>query len=216
MRQITLTGHLHDASGNNAVGWVQVAGLDVVLAPEDDVVISLQPVHQQLMNGSFAIPIELSTEPGSTVPALVELHQLLEGTRPVSEVLNVQTTGDTIDIADAPRVILFPSDGSGVPVVSWSVVGQPGGVAPLDSAGRVPAQYLPASSGGSARYQHDQLVAATVWGPIDHDLGYRPAAVSVFSTDYGTQFDEFVVQHLDINRLRISMDTPTTGIALIS
>lgn len=61
-----------------------------------------------------------------------------------------------------------------------------------------------------------QATPAAVWGPIVHNFGYRAAAVALFSADYSQQFDEFTVQHLDDNSLRLSMDTPTAGIALIA
>jgi hypothetical protein len=69
---------------------------------------------------------------------------------------------------------------------------------------------------GGVSYEHSQTVAAAVWGPIVHSLGRHPAAVSLFSADFGEQYAEFVVQHLDTDSLRIAMDTPTAGIALIS
>jgi hypothetical protein len=64
--------------------------------------------------------------------------------------------------------------------------------------------------------QFEQTVPASVWGPIAHGFGYRPAGVSLFDVLFGTQYDEFVVQHLDENTLRIAMDVPTAGVALIS
>lgn len=75
----------------------------------------------------------------------------------------------------------------------------------------------PAPGGGGARfttYQHSQTVPATVW-IVHHGLGRYPAAVSLFSADFGVEYDEFAVQHLDVNSLRISMDLPSTGRALI-
>jgi hypothetical protein len=38
----------------------------------------------------------------------------------------------------------------------------------------------------------------------------------VFSLDFGTQYTDFTVIHLDPNSLRISMDLPIAGVALIS
>jgi hypothetical protein len=65
-------------------------------------------------------------------------------------------------------------------------------------------------------HQHTQAIPAAVWGPIAHGLGTKPAAVSLFDATFETQYDEFVVQHLDADTLRIAMDTPTAGVALIS
>jgi hypothetical protein len=82
-------------------------------------------------------------------------------------------------------------------------------------------QYVPGAQsggggGGGAGLQYTQPVAATVWGPIDHNFGYRPAGVSLFSADFTLQYDDFVVQHLTANSLRIAMDVATAGVALIS
>lgn len=67
---------------------------------------------------------------------------------------------------------------------------------------------------GPVEYEHVQLIAQAVW-TVNHALGRRPAAVSLFSMDYGEQYDEFSVQHLDANNLLISMDVPTAGRALM-
>jgi hypothetical protein len=67
---------------------------------------------------------------------------------------------------------------------------------------------------GPGRYEHVQAVAQSVW-TVNHGLGARPPAVSVFSLDFETQFDEFTVQHLDVNSLLISVDVPTAGRALM-
>lgn len=68
--------------------------------------------------------------------------------------------------------------------------------------------------GGIAAYQHIQTTPAAVW-TVTHNLGRRPAAVTVFSLDYSTQWDLFAVQHRDINTLLIAPDIPISGIALI-
>jgi len=67
---------------------------------------------------------------------------------------------------------------------------------------------------GPARYEHVQVVAQAVW-TVNHNLGARPAAVSLFSLDYSQAFDEFAVQHMSVNQLLISMDVPTAGRALM-
>ncbi len=74
----------------------------------------------------------------------------------------------------------------------------------------------PGGGSGGGTVTFTQSTPVTVWGPIVHNLGYRPAAVSVFSLDFGTQYTDFAVVHLDPNSLRISMDLPVAGVALIS
>lgn len=68
--------------------------------------------------------------------------------------------------------------------------------------------------GGSQSYTHTQSVPQTVW-TVAHGFGHRPAAVSVFSTDMATQWDEFIVHHVDENNLSITTDSPIAGVALI-
>lgn len=67
---------------------------------------------------------------------------------------------------------------------------------------------------GVVQYEHTQPVAQSVW-TVNHNLGIKPSAVSVFSLDYGQQYDEFSVQHLNSNSLLVSMDVPIAGRALM-
>lgn len=71
------------------------------------------------------------------------------------------------------------------------------------------------SSGGSGgSFEFVQNIPQSVWS-VSHNLGYRPAGVSLFSLDFVTQYDEFSVQHVSSNQLLISMDVPTAGRALM-
>lgn len=65
---------------------------------------------------------------------------------------------------------------------------------------------------GTTRY--DQTTAATVW-LVDHNLGRYPAAVALFMPDLSEQYREYKIQHLSVNSLRVSMDIPTAGVALL-
>lgn len=76
--------------------------------------------------------------------------------------------------------------------------------------------YVPTPIETGGQLQHTQSIPATVWGPIDHGLGYKPSAVSLFSADFAEEYEGFVVQHLTDNSLRIAMDVAAAGIALIS
>lgn len=109
----------------------------------------------------------------------------------------IRTVTDLLDVSDTP-----PAGGQ---VLIWD-------------AGL--GQYVPGTQsgggGGGAGLQFTQVIAATVWGPIDHNFGYRPAGVAIFSGDFVQQFDDFIVQHLTANSLRIAMDVATAGVALIS
>ena len=75
-----------------------------------------------------------------------------------------------------------------------------------------PAFRLPGGTGGAlARFTHIQSTAAAEW-VINHNLGYRPS-VSVF----GDGGQEVWVEklHIDLNQLRIYLDAPATGSALL-
>jgi len=71
----------------------------------------------------------------------------------------------------------------------------------------------PGPSGGET-FRHDQTTAATVW-LVDHNLGRYPAAVVLFMPDLSEQYREYKIQHLSVNSLRVSMDIPTAGVALL-
>jgi hypothetical protein len=86
-------------------------------------------------------------------------------------------------------------------------------VAPLVD-GLVPAVHLPPASGGLQTTRYDQIMAAAVW-LIDHNLGRYPAAVVLFAPDLSEQYSEYKIQHLSLDSLRVSMDIPTAGVALL-
>lgn len=69
-------------------------------------------------------------------------------------------------------------------------------------------------AGSNASYRHDQSTPSTVW-TISHNLGRYPSSVSLHDVGLSVDYDEFIVQHLDLNTLRVSMETPITGVALI-
>lgn len=68
--------------------------------------------------------------------------------------------------------------------------------------------------GGPANFVFTQSTPQSVW-TVAHNLGQYPSAVSVFSADMQTQYDEFSVRHTDVNNLLVSMDTPSAGVAVI-
>lgn len=103
--------------------------------------------------------------------------------------------------------------------------GGPGGTADLElelkrvtGAGLgVVAGPAPGGGGGgtgTATTRYDQTTAATVW-LVDHNLGRYPAAVALFMPDLSEQYREYKIQHLSVNSLRVSMDIPTAGVALL-
>lgn len=136
----------------------------------------------------FYGPLDADTVWARPLGLAVAPYPLYPVVRAAPEVL-----ADLTDVADTP-----PADGQ---VLVWDA----------DTG-----QYVPSSPSAAGALQHVQGTPATVWGPIAHNLGYRPAAVALFSADFGTQYDDFEVQHLDQNSLRIAMDIATAGVALIS
>lgn len=63
-----------------------------------------------------------------------------------------------------------------------------------------------AATAGPGGYVHVQAVPQAVITVV-HGLGYRPA-VTMFSPDFGVQYAEHRTEHLDVNTVRVSMDTP--------
>ena len=88
----------------------------------------------------------------------------------------------------------------------------------LGSTGPVVAMFAQIVAGGGgggiANFVFTQSTPQSVW-TVAHNLGQYPSAVSVFSADMQTQFDEFSVRHTDVNNLLVSMDTPSAGVAVI-
>lgn len=111
------------------------------------------------------------------------------------------TNTDTIEVIEVkpydPVAIEVQADGDPV------VIAVPGG------GGGGPG------GGGGVPVVFTQAIPAAVWGPINHNFGYRPVAVAIFSLDYTQQYEEFNVQHFDENTLRIGMETPSTGRCLV-
>ena len=73
----------------------------------------------------------------------------------------------------------------------------------------------PPAGGDGGHYTHTQTVGQAVV-TIEHNLGFRPAGVALFSLDYGIEYSGFKVQHLSANAVRISMDQPTPCVVVLS
>lgn len=68
----------------------------------------------------------------------------------------------------------------------------------------------PSTGGGEVtRHEHQQLTPQSVW-TVEHFLSRYPSAWSLYD-DLGVLCEEYQVQHLDMNVLRVSMDVPTAG-----
>lgn len=68
----------------------------------------------------------------------------------------------------------------------------------------------PGPGGAADQYVHEQVVPQSVW-QVGHQLGRYPAAWSLFD-DEGRECGQYVVQHLDEDTLRVTMDIPTAGL----
>lgn len=95
------------------------------------------------------------------------------------------------------------------------VVVESGTVVAVASPARGPAGPPGPSGPPGSQYIHTQLLPATVW-TVEHNLGRRPAAATVFSADYAEEFGEFSIQHVDLNTLYLSADLPISGVALVT
>ncbi|MFT3786664.1 MAG: hypothetical protein QM770_10920 [Tepidisphaeraceae bacterium] len=65
-----------------------------------------------------------------------------------------------------------------------------------------------------SRHTHHQAEPALVW-TIDHGLGFRPAAVSVYMAD-GTQVSGGRVHHVDDGQLTIAFGSAIAGEAEVA
>lgn len=70
---------------------------------------------------------------------------------------------------------------------------------------------LPDANLPGAGYFHFTQDVETTSMTIDHELGYRPSAVALFSMDWETRYITFSVVHLDNNRLNITTEAPFRG-----
>lgn len=102
-----------------------------------------------------------------------------------------------IDLPSLPQLTVTPPAPSSSPIL---IV--PGPVGPQGPRG---------PAGGGATFEYQQSIAQSVWTPIIHNFGRYPVAWSLFD-DAGRLCDEYIVQHLDVNTSRVSMDVPTAGI----
>lgn len=65
-------------------------------------------------------------------------------------------------------------------------------------------------------YVHSQVTPATVWTPIEHNLGFDPAGIAVIDSD-GYIRDGFGIQYLiSGSTLRLSFDISLAGVAYLS
>lgn len=94
---------------------------------------------------------------------------------------------------------------------SWSTSPTQVSLWDASAATQLPTHYLVESES----FVHEQTTPSTVWTPITHNLGHYPASAQVYDLALAQQYDEFEVQHLSVNQLRISMDIPTAGIAIV-
>lgn len=151
-------------------------------------------------------------------------RELIEVTGDRDQVEVVEPQRAVIEVVDhGERVLYIVEPGAGQPPRRLADLADVADTPPAD--GQVPTwdaatgEYIPATpavgAGGAVTVEHTQATPASVW-IVNHNLGVRPAAVAVFSSDFGITYDEYAVQHLSADTLRISMDTPTAGKALIS
>jgi hypothetical protein len=191
------------------------------LAPGADQVLSgQQSLDVQLVNGELfwdgvaGVPVVDPLDPDLTHPVYVELHVLLDDSPPFAMLLDIATTDTTIDVADA-RLVDPENEGADQGLfIPWTAAGQANGVAPLGGDLKIPLQFLPPAAGGTPSFEYVQATPLSVV-TVNHGLGFRPN-VSAFSLDWGDQYDEFKVQHLSDDELRVTMDAPTACVLVMS
>ncbi|HEV2931015.1 MAG TPA: hypothetical protein VGW74_20220 [Propionibacteriaceae bacterium] len=147
MEWVTLTGRLTRGSNQPATGYVHVRVLETLQDPESDQVLVVQPQQIQAdPAGEFSTLVPVTEDPARPVWVVVDL--LPVGAAPDQLVFQVDGSQDPVDLADVTAVPVVPDSDAHEVAIPWSVIGQPGGVAGLDAAGKILAQFLPASAGG--------------------------------------------------------------------
>lgn len=138
----------------------------------------------------MTVPGQIVVGDSHEVPWLIRGTPLSVSTPPPPAVNSLEGLTDVagIDTAVAGNVLTLGSDGVWRPAAP---------ISPSD-----------------IEFQFTQSMPASVW-QIDHNLGRHPASVSMFSADFSVNYFGFVVQHLSVNSLRLSMDIPTAGIAFL-
>jgi hypothetical protein len=147
LRFVTLTGRCTRGAGSSpATGFVRLGAIRPVDAPYSDVTMSAQASEPIPLDadGRFVTRVA-ANDSLLAAPLYLEVQFLLTGAFPFVKLYNVVPAGDTIDLADCME-IGDPMDNN--PVVTWGQVGRPGGVASLDSAGKVPLAQIPGGGGG--------------------------------------------------------------------
>jgi hypothetical protein len=216
VERVTLTGRLTRFDDQPATGYVQVRLLEPEQVPDDDgVLITTQPERIRLDDdGAFATLVPVTTDPQE--PRWIVVDILLDDTPPDQMVFMVDGTADPVDLSEVQAVPVMPDSDAHEIAIPWDMIGRPGGVAPLDGAGRVPLQHLPPGQGGDAPWlKYTQALPQSVFTVV-HGFGREPAAVALHSLDLSEKYEGFQVAHLDPNTVRISMDVPTACVALIS
>ena len=117
-------------------------------------------------------------------------------------------------------LILAPDPGGALPPVPPHALGDhtdvdttgetAGMVLKFNGSAWVP---LPDNSGGGTGgggFEMQQVIPANVV-TVPHGLGRRPGGVRLFSDDWLTEYDEFIVTHLDQNTLTVTVDQPFEG-----
>lgn len=183
VQRVTLTGRLTRADGQSATGYVQVRVLNPELVPDDDGVILVpQPERIRLDDtGGFSTLVPVTDDPGN--PRWIVVDLLPDDTPPDQLVFTVDGTADPVDLADVQPVPVVPDSDAHEVAVPWSLLGEPGGVAPLGPDGKIPAQFVLPSQGGTVAVLDDledvEGAAAAAPGVIlrkGADGIYRPTA----------------------------------------
>jgi hypothetical protein len=118
--------------------------------------------------------------------------------------------GQTVQVVapDLPVIRVTPPSSTQLIVPVVGVTGPPG---PAGATGPTGPTGPQGPSGAGVTYEFTQLIPQSVWAPITHNFGRFPVAWSLYDSD-GTLCDEYIVEHLDPNTCRVSMDVATAGL----
>lgn len=145
---VALTGTILTTGGAPAAGTVTITTDAVLQGPADDVVVTgISTVVQLDANGSFSVVLPATDSPGWTPQDFTYQVAVAAAGRRFLAYIELPAANPVADLADVLQLEVPPS--AGVIYIPLSQRGAANGVATLGSDGKVPADQLPAGSGGS-------------------------------------------------------------------
>lgn len=172
-----------------------------------EVVVDTPEVSEVVADQST--PVEVVAETPSTTEVTVEQVATTVEATPAGDVLVTVDSPETAEVVvEEGEVVVVEVAGDQGPAGDPGPPGAPGPEGPEGPAG---PQGPPGEAGGF--YTHTQGVPSATWGPINHNLGFKPNVAVTASS--GEEVEANVLHH-DHNSLTITVASPFSGIATLS